>query len=104
MNVDLGIWGKLTKVVWGLFIAAAIGAVVMWYLPPIRQNERMRKEIIRLDGEIQKQEATSRETHAAIDAMRDPKTVERIARDKLGYAKPDEVVILFQPATNSIVH
>ena len=103
MNVDLGIWGKLTKVVWALFIVAAIGAVVMWYLPPIRQNERMRKEIIRLDGEIQKQETAAREEHASIEAMRDPKTVERISRDKLGYAKPDEVVVLFAPATNSVV-
>jgi len=101
MHVDLGIWSKLTKVVWGLFIAAAFGAVVMWYLPPIRQNERMRKEIIRLDGEIHKQEALARETHASIDAMRDPRAVERIARDKLGYAKPEEIVVRFEPA---VVH
>ncbi|MEY4385275.1 MAG: Septum formation initiator [Verrucomicrobiota bacterium] len=103
MNVDLGIWGKLTKIVWALFIVAAIGAVVMWYLPPIRQNERMRKEVLRLDGEIQKQETVSKQTHAAIDAMRDPKVIERIARDKLGFAKQDEVIVLFQPATNAAV-
>jgi cell division protein FtsB len=104
MHVDLGIWGKLTKVVWGLFIVAALGAVVLWYLPPIRQNERMRKEILRLDGEIQKQEAIARETHSAIDAMRDPKTVERVARDKLGYAKPDEIVIRFESPVRAGSH
>ena len=102
MNVDLGIWGKLTKVVWGLFIVAVVGAVVLWYLPPIRQNERMRKEIIRLDGEIQKQEAMARETHSSIEAMRDPKTVERIARGKLGYAKPDEIVVRFESPSGSV--
>jgi cell division protein FtsB len=31
----------------------------------------------------------------------DPQTVERLAREKLGYAKPDETVIRFEaPATN----
>lgn len=103
MNVDLGIWDKLTKIVWALLIVAAIGFVIFWYREPVLQNERMRKEIIRLDGEIQKQEALARETHASIDAMRDPKTIERIARDKLGYARPGETVIRFEAPTNSPV-
>jgi cell division protein FtsB len=104
MHVDLGIWSKLTKVVWGLFIVAALGAVVMWYLPPIRQNERMRREILRLDGEIQKQEAVARETHSSIDAMRNPKTVERVAREKLGYARPDEIVVRFELPGGAVAH
>ena len=103
MKVDLGIWDKLTKLVWCLIVIAVLVGVYLWYLPPIRQNERMRKEVIRLDGEIAKQEAVAKETHDAIEAMRDPKTVERIARDKLGYAKPDETVVRFEPQTNSAV-
>jgi cell division protein FtsB len=31
----------------------------------------------------------------------DPKTIERLAREKLGYAKPDETIIRFEPATNA---
>jgi hypothetical protein len=27
----------------------------------------------------------------------DPKTVERLTREKLGYARPDETVIYFEP-------
>ncbi len=104
MKVDLGIWDKLTKLVWGLIVVAILMGVYLWYLPPIRQNERMRKEVMRLDNEIAKQEALAKETRESIEAMRDPKVVTRIARDKLGYAKPDETVIRFEPATNSVMH
>ena len=103
MKVDLGIWDKLTKLVWCLIIIAVVVGVYLWYLPPIRQNERMRREVLRLDGEIQKQEALAKETRAALDAMRDPKVIARIARDKLGYAQPDETVVRFEPGTNAVI-
>jgi len=95
MNVDLGIWSKLTKLVVFLLLAAGVMALALWYLPLIRQNERMRREVVRLDSEIQKQEATGKETRASIEAMRDPQVVARLARETLGYARPDETVIIF---------
>jgi len=101
MNVDTGIWSKLTRVVIALLIVAALLGVGIWYLPLIKQNERMRKETLRLDGEIQKEEAALRKLKSSIDAMDDPKTVERLAREKLGYAKPGETVVRFEaPPTN----
>ena len=45
MNVDLGIWSKLTKVVVGLVVLAFLLLIGMCYLPLIHQNERMRREI-----------------------------------------------------------
>lgn len=104
MKVDLGIWDKLTKLVWCLIVLAVLIGVYCWYLEPIRQNERMRKEVMRLDGEIARQEALAKETRGSIDAMRDPKTIERIARDKLTYARPGETVVRFEPGTNAAVH
>ena len=42
------------------------------------------------------------ELQAQIDALNnDPKTVERLTREKLGYAKPDETVVRFESATNA---
>ena len=55
-RVELGIWNKLTKAVVFLLIIAALIAVAVWYLPLIKQNERMRAEILRLDGEVAAQE------------------------------------------------
>ena len=102
-NVDLGIWSKLTKMVVGLVVLAVLLLMGMCYLPLIQQNERMRREILRLDVQLQNEEAKSKQLKAEIDALRnDPKTVERLMREKLGYAKPDETVVRFEPsATNA---
>lgn len=102
MNVDLGIWSKLTKIVVGLVVVAVLLLIGMCYLPLINQNERMRAEIMRLDAQLQKEEENSKQLKTEINALRnDPKTVERLTREKLGYAKPDETVVRFESATNS---
>ena len=97
MKVDLWIWGKLTQAVIALLVVALLILIGMTYLPLIHQNERMRQEIDRLDGKLQKQETISRGLRADIDALRnDPATVARLAREKLGYARTDETVIRFE--------
>jgi cell division protein FtsB len=106
MHVNLGIWDKLTRVVIFLLFIAGLLGVAVWYLPLIQRNERMRKEILRLDGQVQKQEELSKHLRASIDTLRhDSKAVERLAREKLGYARPGETVIRFEaPNTNSVWH
>lgn len=97
MNVDVGIWSKLTKLVVFLLVLAGILGVAVWYYPLIQTNERMRKEVLRLDTQIAKAEDTGRQLKANIDALKyDPKAVERLAREKFGYAKPGETVIRFE--------
>ncbi len=98
-KVDLGIWDKLTKAVVFLLIIAALIAVAVWYLPLIKQNERMRAIILQLEGEVAEQEKIAQRRKLQIEAMRnDPETVERYAREKLGLAKVDETVIRFEEA------
>ena len=103
MNVNLGIWDKLTRVVVFLLLLAAFLGVALWYWPLIQRNEKMRKWILELDTRIQKEEETAKQQEISIKAIRvDPKTVERLARETLGYAKPGETVIRFEPPyTNS---
>jgi len=103
VNVDLGIWSKLTKVVVGLVVLAVLLLIGMCYLPLIQENTRMRAENLRLEKELQKESDKSRQLQAQIDALRnDPKTIERLAREKLGYARPDETIIRFESTTNSV--
>jgi cell division protein FtsB len=104
MHVDLGIWDKLTRVVFFLLFLAYVILVAVWYLPLIHQNERMRAQILRLDTQVQKEEERQKQFKTSIDALRrDPKAVERLARERLGYAKPGETVIRFEaPATNAL--
>ena len=106
MNVDHGIWSKLTKVVVGLIVLAVLLLIGMCYLPQIQENTRMRTQILLLQKQIQDEQAKAQQLQAQIDALRnDPKTVERLAREKLGYAKPDETVIRFEtPVTNTPAH
>ena len=101
MNVNLGIWSRLTQVVVGLVVLAALLLIGLCYLPVIQENARMEAEILRLNQQLRVQEAKSRQLQAQLDALRnDPQTVARLAREKLGYAKPGETVIHFEPATN----
>lgn len=103
MSVNVGIWGKLTRVIFFLIGLALVIMVIIWYLPDIQRNERMRQEILRLDNEIKTEEEVGKQLKASTDALRnDPKAVERLARERLGYAKPGETVVRFEPPpTNS---
>lgn len=100
MNVDLGIWSKLTKIVVALVVIAVLLLIGMCYLPLIQENARMRAENLKLEEQLQKETERSKSLQAQIDALtHDPQTVERLAREKLGYAKPGETVIHFETNT-----
>jgi cell division protein FtsB len=97
VNVDLGIWQKLSRLMAAMIFAAAALAVVVWYIPLFQQNERLRKEIQSLQGQIRHEEQASRQLENNIRSLRsDPKAIERMAREKLGYAKTGETVIYFE--------
>jgi cell division protein FtsB len=92
------IWDYLTRLVIFLLFVAGLLGVAVWYLPLIQQNERMRKEILKYDVLIQKEEETSKQLRNSIDSLRrDPNAIGRLARERLGYAKPGETVIRFYP-------
>jgi len=102
VNVNLGIWDKLTRLMALLLLLAALLGIALWYLPLIQRNERMRKEILSLDTENKKEEERQKQLKAALESMRDPATVERLAREKLSYARTGETVIRFEaPASNN---
>jgi cell division protein FtsB len=104
VNVDLGIWQKLSRLMGGLIFVAAVLAVVVWYIPLFEQNEHMRKEIQGLQGQIRREDQISKRLENNIKSLRDdPKTVERMARERLGYAKTGETVIYFEQKSTNIV-
>jgi len=80
-----------------------LGIIWQCYLPVIKQNERMRRTTLNLDNKIQIEEATQKVYKASIDTLRyDTNAIERLAREKLRYAKPGETVVVFeQTSTNS---
>jgi cell division protein FtsB len=99
MNVDLGIWDKLRRLVLFLLFAAGVLAVIVWYLPLVQHNERMRQDLVRWEGQVRHEEERSRQLDNAIRSLQNnPRTLEKLAREKLGYIKPGETRIQFEPA------
>jgi len=102
MNVEDSIWDKLTRVVICLLLVAGVVGVGVAYYPRIKENERYRRRVMELELEVQKKMETKKQLSAAIESMNnDPKAVERLAREKLGYAKPGETVIRFEEVTTN---
>jgi cell division protein FtsB len=97
VNVGQSIWDKLFRVVLTLLVIAAVLGVVLWYQPVIEQNQRMRQEKLALDVSIEKENESARKLDASLRALQNPTTVERLARERLSYAKPGEDVIHFDP-------
>jgi cell division protein FtsB len=96
-QVDLGIWHRLTQLVIALIVMACLLGVFFWYLPEFEQNERLRQRILVLENEVKAEEERQQQLKTAIQNLKhDPKTVERLARERLGYAKPGETVIYFE--------
>ncbi len=102
MKVDLGIWHQLTRLMVVVIGITALTGLVYWYLPLIRTNERMRQKNLSLETEVAEREKRVVQEEAAMKLLQnDPKTIERMARQKLGFAKTGEVVIFFGARTNS---
>jgi cell division protein FtsB len=94
----MNFWDRLSSLVVVLLVLATLGGVFFWYLPLIQQNERYRREIFALEARILEQEKLARQLKAQIDSVQnDPRTTERLARERLGYARTNEIVFRFGP-------
>ncbi|HEY3915379.1 MAG TPA: septum formation initiator family protein [Verrucomicrobiae bacterium] len=101
MSVGQSIWDKLFRLVLALLVIASVLAIFLWYQPVIQENQRMREEKLALDAQIAKANETARKLDASLRALQNPTTVERLARERLSYAKPGEDVIHFDPPTGT---
>jgi cell division protein FtsB len=101
MNINLGIWDKLSKLMLFLLFVAGLLGLFYWYLPLIQQNQRYRRELLLQDARIAEQEKLRGQLKASIDSLQnDPRTVERLAREKLSLAKTNEMVVRFEPVVD----
>ena len=103
MKPQTGIWDLLTRIVIILIVIAGILAIGSQYLPLIQQNERMRREIHRLEAELQTEHEAGRHLRAEIDLLtHDIDALEREIRAQLSLAKPGEVVFRFQARDTNV--
>ncbi len=101
MNVSSSIWDKLFRVVLTLLVIAAVLGILLWYEPVIKKNQQMRERKLALDVNIEQETEAARKLDASLRALQNPTTIERLARERLSYAKPGEDVIHFDPPPGS---
>ena len=98
MKLQTSIWDVLTWMVAALFLLAGVVGVYFWYKPLIEKNRRYRQEILALDAKIEAEERLERKYRDQTWSLQsDPRTVERLVREKLGYARTNETVVRFEP-------
>ena len=95
MKVDLGIWDRLARLIVILLVVAVVVGVVRWYFPLIKENEAWRRRLADTEMKIQQELQESNRLGAELEAFHDPRTIERLAREKLSYARSNELVIRF---------
>ena len=77
--------------------------VFQWYQPVIRQNEGMQRRIIHLRKQIAEENKIAQTLQAKIGSVTtNDFTLDRLAREKLGYAKPGEKVVRFETINASL--
>ena len=97
----MSVWHKLGRVMVILLgvtiFALFLLAVFFSYLPLIQQNQRLRHQLFEVEAKIAHEAKLNRQLRASIDAVQnDPRTIERLAREKLGWARSNEVVVRFE--------
>jgi cell division protein FtsB len=101
MSAGQSIWDKLFRLVLALLVIASLLGIFLWYQPVIQENQRLRRDKLELEKKIDKEIETARKLDADLRALQNPTTVERLARERLSYAKPGENVIHFDPPASS---
>jgi len=101
VSVSYSIWDKLTRLVMALLVIAAVLGIIVWYEPVVQENQRMREEKFELEKKIDLESKIAKKLDTQLRSFENPALertmVERLARERLSYAKPGENVIHFEP-------
>jgi cell division protein FtsB len=93
MSAGTNIWDALYRLALWLLAIAAVVAVILWYVPVVQKNEAMRRDIYQLEKKVQQEQELAK----VLDSrLKSPRTVERLARERLSFAKPGELIFHFE--------
>ena len=92
----MNVWKFTQRICLIAIVALAVGIVLRLFLPLLDRQEALRaqEETLRLD--IQREAEQLRQLRLKQEKLQeDPRFIEKIAREDLGYAKPGETVFRF---------
>lgn len=100
----MNVWLIVHRVSCAVLASVVIVALAGVFMPKIREHEALRKRSDALEEEIRVKSDMTRELRYRQERFRsDPGYVERVAREKLGKAKPGEIIFRFaEPETNAV--
>ncbi len=96
MSAGTNIWDALYRLALWLLAAAAVVAVILWYVPVVQKNEAMRRDLYQLEKRIELEQEQARVLDARLRSLQDNRTVEKLARERLSFAKPGELIFHFE--------
>ena len=89
---------KIVQVFLALLFLIALFTVGLWYFPVIKKNEKLLENEFVLIEKIQKQKDLNNQLRDRIHMIKtDPRMVENLARERLHYARANELVVVFNP-------
>ncbi|MBV9462973.1 MAG: septum formation initiator family protein [Verrucomicrobiae bacterium] len=97
LHVDYGWSSILIKISYALFFIAALVGLAYYYIPLIKKTQAFERELSVKQLALQQEEEKNAKLKKEIELLKkDPDYVEKIVRDKLGYARDGETIYRFQ--------
>jgi cell division protein FtsB len=89
-------WVMIYRVGWITLAALVVIAVIAMFAPQFKQYHELRRKEAVLQDEIRVEEEIVKHLKEQQERLKsDPRFVEKLAREELGYAKPGETVFRF---------
>ena len=101
----MNFWVLIYRIGWITLTVLVVVAVVAMFVPQFKQYNELHRKESALQDEIRLEEEIVKHLKDQQDRLRsDPRFIEKLAREELGYAKPGETVFRFTddeaPASN----
>jgi cell division protein FtsB len=97
MRADNRMTDFLSRVAIFVIVLICLVGVFGWYLPLIKENQSLRREIADQETTLARLKHEIRGTNQKLTSYEsDPRSAERLARENLGYSKPGETVFRFE--------
>ena len=97
LHVDFGVWGTIKKVAVTFVVIGLLSCLALWYIPILKQTTALQKDLdLKREALRKEQELHQRYTEEIVALRTDPEMVERVVREKLGLAKPNETIYHFE--------
>ena len=94
----------VTKIAWTILGVVALAMIISMFYPQYQEYLELQQHHIALEDRMRaQQERLKQLKHYQARMKGDPKFVENIARENLGYAKPGEFVIKFVDESRATV-